>query len=119
MTDANDLRSRNECRGDEDTGITLCVCDKWGRGLAHPAGRSRSGPCPSRTDPTAEDPGAADWLRRFVREVVTVNPVTRDALSSIQIFLIEYALDCVDWEALARDPRFRHLDWSQARLTSP
>ena len=44
---------------------------------------------PPRTDPTAEDPGAADWLRRFVREVVTVNPVTRDALSSIQIFLVE------------------------------
>ena len=61
----------------------------------------------------------ADWLRGFVREVVTVNPVTRDALSSIQIFLIEYALDCVDWEALAHDPRFRHLDWSQARLTGP
>ena len=38
---------------------------------------------PPRTDPTAEDPGAADWLRRFVREVVTVNPVTRDALSSM------------------------------------
>ncbi len=46
---------------------------------------------PPRTDPTAEDPGAADWLRRFVREVVTVNPVTRDALSSIQIFLVERA----------------------------
>jgi hypothetical protein len=77
------------------------------------------GLAPPRTDPTAEDPDAADWLRRFVREVVTVNPVTRDALSSIQIFLIEYALDCVDWEALARDPRFCHLDWSQARLTAP
>ncbi|MGC1718491.1 MAG: hypothetical protein WA746_05855 [Isosphaeraceae bacterium] len=46
---------------------------------------------PPRTDPTTEEPGAADWLRRFVREVVTVNPVTRDALSSIQIFLVERA----------------------------
>jgi len=74
---------------------------------------------PPRADPTVEDPGAAGWLHRFVRDVVTVNPVTRDALSNIQIFLIESALDCVDWEALARDPRFRRLDWSQARLTAP
>jgi hypothetical protein len=74
---------------------------------------------PTRTDPTEEDPAAAGWLHRFVREVVTANPVTRDALSNIQIFLIELALGCVDWDALARDPRFRHLDWSRARLTYP
>jgi hypothetical protein len=74
---------------------------------------------PTRTDPTEEDPAAAGWLHRFVREVVTANPVTRDALSNIQIFLIELALRCVDWDALARNPRFRHLDWSRARLTYP
>jgi hypothetical protein len=73
---------------------------------------------PPRTDPTAEDAGAAGWLRWFVREVVTVNPATKGPLSNIQIFLLEAALDCVDWETLARDSRFRHLDWSQARLSS-
>jgi hypothetical protein len=74
---------------------------------------------PRRDDPTADDPAAAGWLHRFVRDVVTVNPVTRGELTNIQIFLIEFALDCVDWDALARDPRFSHLDWSQARLTRP
>jgi hypothetical protein len=74
---------------------------------------------PRRTDPTTEDPAAASWLHRFVREVVTVNPVTRDTLPNIQVYLIEFALDSVDWDALARDPRFRNFDWSQARLTSP
>jgi len=74
---------------------------------------------PTRTDPTAADPAAAGWLHRFVRDVVTVNPETNDDLTNIQIFLIEIALDCVGWDALARDRRFRHLDWSKARLTSP
>jgi hypothetical protein len=74
---------------------------------------------PRRSDRTAEDPAAAGWLHRFVRDVVTANPVTRDALTSIQVFLIELALDCVDWDALARDPRFDPLDWSHARLTQP
>jgi hypothetical protein len=74
---------------------------------------------PTRTDPMAEDPAAAGWLHRFVRETVTTNPETRDALTGVQIFLIEFALDCVDWDALACDPRFRHLDWSKARLTVP
>jgi hypothetical protein len=74
---------------------------------------------PRRTDPTTVDPAAAGWLHRFVRDIVTVNPATRDSLSNIQIFLIEFALDCVEWETLARDPRFRHLEWSKARLTSP
>jgi hypothetical protein len=73
---------------------------------------------PRRTDPATEDPAAAERLHGFVREVVTVNPVTREALTSIQVFLIESDLDCVDWIALARDPRFRQLDWSRARLTS-
>ncbi|WP_406696348.1 hypothetical protein V5E97_35685 [Singulisphaera sp. Ch08] len=74
---------------------------------------------PTRTDPTAEDPAAAGWLHGFVRDVVTVNPETKHDLTNIQIFLIEIALDCVDWDALARNPRFRHLDWSKARLTYP
>jgi len=74
---------------------------------------------PRRSDPTAEDPAAAGLLHQFVREVVTTNPVTRDALTNIQIFLIELALSCVDRDALARNPRFRRLDWSHARLIQP
>jgi hypothetical protein len=74
---------------------------------------------PTRTDPTAEDPAVWGQMYRFVYGVVTMNPDTRDPLPSIHIFLIELALGCVDWDALARDPRFRHLDWSQARLTYP
>jgi hypothetical protein len=62
---------------------------------------------PLRRDPTSEDPAAAGWLHWFVREVVTTNPVTRDALPNIHIFLIEFALDCLDWNELVRDPRFR------------
>jgi hypothetical protein len=71
---------------------------------------------PERANPQVADPAAAGWLQQFMHEVVTANPVTRDALASVQVFLIESALDCVDWDALARDPRFRHLDWSHARL---
>ena len=56
---------------------------------------------PPRTDSTSEAPVVAGWLHRFVRDVVTADPVTREPLSNIQIFLIESALDCVDWEALA------------------
>ena len=74
---------------------------------------------PQRTDPMAEDPSAAGWLRRIIHDMVTVDPVTRDALTSIQVFFIELALDCVDWDALARDSRFRRLDWAHARLTAP
>ena len=77
------------------------------------------GLAPQRPDPAVEDPAAAGWLHRFVRDVVTADPVTRDALTHIQIFLIELALDCVDWDALARDPRFRDRDWSHARLIQP
>jgi hypothetical protein len=40
-------------------------------------------------------------------------------LENIQIFLIESALECVDWEAMARDPRLRRFDWAHARLTQP
>ena len=74
---------------------------------------------PERTDAETEEPAVAGWLHRFVREVVTVNPATRGDLTNIQIFLIESALDCVDWSALARDPRFRQRDWSHARLILP
>jgi hypothetical protein len=74
---------------------------------------------PLRTDPTAIVPAAAGWLYRFVRDVVTTNPVNRQDLSNIQIFLIERALDCVDWDELAREPRFRRFDWAHARLALP
>ena len=74
---------------------------------------------PERTDAETKEPAVAGWLHRFVREVVTVNPATRGDLTNIQIFLIESALDCVDWSALARDPRFRQRDWSHARLILP
>jgi hypothetical protein len=38
---------------------------------------------PRRTDPAQEDPAiAAGWLRRFVHDVVTTNPVTRDSLTN-------------------------------------
>jgi hypothetical protein len=80
---------------------------------------SMPGFAPSRADPTVEDPSAAGWLHRFVREVVTDDPVAHRPLSNIQIFLIESALDCVDWERLAREPRLRPLDWEHARLTQP
>ena len=72
------------------------------------------GIAPARADPTALDPAAAAWLHRFVREVVTADPMTHEPLSNIQIFLIESALECVDWEALARDPRLRRFDWEHA-----
>jgi len=62
---------------------------------------------------------ASAWLHRYVREVVTVNSVTVPPFTHIQIFLIESALDCVDWDVLARDPRFRDGDWSRAWLTNP
>jgi hypothetical protein len=74
---------------------------------------------PQRTDPTAEGPATAGWLHRFVRDVVMANPVTKDALTNIQIFLIDFALDCRDRDALARDLRFRHFDWLHARLAYP
>jgi hypothetical protein len=74
---------------------------------------------PQRTNLRAEDPTAAGWLRRFVHDMVIIDPVTRNALASIQVFLIEFALDCVDWDSLARDSRFHRLDWAHARLTAP
>ena len=59
---------------------------------------------PERTDAETEEPAVAGWLHRFVREVVTVNPATRGDLTNIQIFLIESALDCVDWSAPGSRP---------------
>jgi hypothetical protein len=74
---------------------------------------------PERPDPDADDPSAAGWMRRFARDVITTNPVSRSPLSAIQLYLIELALECVDWPALVRDRRLRHLDWSQASLVYP
>lgn len=79
----------------------------------------RPGLAPPRVGAMEENPSASGWLHQFVRDVVAVNPVTGDSLTNIQVFLIESALDCVDWDALARDPRFRDRDWSHARLTYP
>ena len=78
-----------------------------------------SGIAPERPDPAAEDPSAAGWMQRFVRDVITTNPISRSPLSSVQIYLLEQALGCVDWPALARDRRLRHLDWSRASLVYP
>ena len=80
---------------------------------------SMPGLAPTRPDPTAEDPSAAASLRRFVREVVTTDPDTKQHIMNIQIFLIESALEGVDWEALVRHHRLCHLDWAHARLTQP
>ena len=74
---------------------------------------------PGRTDPDTEDPSALWWIHRFARDVITTNPVSRSPLSSVQIYLLEQALGCVDWPALARDRRLRHLDWSRASLVYP
>jgi hypothetical protein len=77
------------------------------------------GLAPERPDPDADDPAAAGWMRRFARDVITTNPVSRSPLSSVQVYLIELVLECVDWPALARDRRLRHLDWSRAGLVYP
>jgi hypothetical protein len=80
--------------------------------------------CQSATDGvadwlTAKDPTETEHLQRFVHDILTTNPDTHAPLPPIYIFLIELALGCVDWDALARDPRFRHLDWAKARITYP
>jgi hypothetical protein len=73
---------------------------------------------PRRTEAAQEEPAVvAGCLRRFVHDIVTTNPATKDSLASIQIFLIESPFGLVDWEALARDQRFCDLDWSHAGLT--
>lgn len=78
-----------------------------------------AGLVPERPDPGADDPSAAVWMYRFARDVLTTNPVSRSPLPGIHIYLLEQALGCVDWPALARDRRFRHLDWSRASLIYP
>src|SRR4051812_40260635 len=74
---------------------------------------------PGRTDPATDDPSALWWMHRFARDVITTNPVSRSPLSPVQTYLIELALECVDWPTLARDRRLRHLDWSRASLVFP
>src|SRR3954454_15473222 len=74
---------------------------------------------PERTDTATDDPSALWWMHRFAGDVITANPVTKSPLSPVQIFLIELALECVDWPTLARDRRPRHLDWSRASLVFP
>src|SRR4051812_42734798 len=73
---------------------------------------------PERTGPDTDDPSAL-WMHRFARDVITTNPVSRSPLSPVQIYLIELALECVDWPTLARDRRLRHRDWSRASLVFP
>jgi hypothetical protein len=58
-------------------------------------------------------------MYRFVRDVVTVNPVSRSPLPAVQVHLIEFALECVDWARLAGDRRLSGLDWSRASLVYP
>ena len=72
-----------------------------------------------RPDPDADDPSAAGWMHRFARDVITSNPLSRSPLSPVQVYLLEHALAYVDWPALARDRRLRHLDWSRASLVYP
>lgn len=74
---------------------------------------------PERPDPAPDDPSVSGWMYRFSRDVITTNPVSRSPLSGIHIYLLEQALECVDWPALARDRRLRHLDWSRASLVYP
>lgn len=74
---------------------------------------------PNRSDPTVVDSSSAGWMRRFVRDLVTTNPVSRSPLSPVQVHLIESALACADWQALAQDRRLRDLDWSRASLVHP
>jgi hypothetical protein len=118
--DLRDLLAREE--GDEPMEHRDSLRQSATAGVAHWLSRlieTQPDLAPRRTDPTVDDPAAAGWLRRFVRDVVTVAPITRSALTDIQIFLIELALDCVDWNSLARDSRFSLFDWAHARLTAP
>jgi hypothetical protein len=81
--------------------------------------RFAPGLVPERPDPAADDPSALWWMHQFARDVITSNPLSRSPLSPVQIYLIELALECVDWPTLARDRRLRHLDWSRASLVYP
>jgi hypothetical protein len=83
--------------------------------------RFAPGLVPERADPNADDPSAASWMHRFVREVITANPLSpsRSPLVPVQVYLLELMLECVDWAELARDRRLRRLDWSRASLVYP
>jgi hypothetical protein len=83
--------------------------------------RFAPGLVPERADPNADDPSAASWMHRFVREVITANPLSpsRSPLVPVQVHLLELTLECVDWAALARDRQLRRLDWSRASLAYP
>ena len=78
-----------------------------------------AGLIPARAGHDGEGPATAGQLHRYVRDVVTVNPVSRSPLSAVQIHLIEFALECVDWARLAGDRRLRGLDFSRASLVHP
>lgn len=73
---------------------------------------------PPRESP-AYEPHTAEWLHRFVREIVTVDPTSGHPLTNIQVFLLESALECVEWDDLVRDTRLRGRDWMQARRSYP
>lgn len=68
---------------------------RWLTGIA-------PGIAPERPDSAAEDPSAGGWMQRFVRDIITTNPISRSPLSSVQIYLLEQALGCVDWPASPR-----------------
>ena len=74
---------------------------------------------PARAGHDDGDTVAAEQIHHFVRDVVAVDPVSRSPLSAVQVHLIEFALECVDWARLARDRRFRGLDWSRTSLVYP
>jgi hypothetical protein len=76
---------------------------------------------PRRAGLAADDPSAASGMHRFVRDVITTDPrsSTRSPLVPIQIYLLEMALECVDWPALVHDRQLRRLDWSRATLVYP
>jgi hypothetical protein len=74
---------------------------------------------PERPDPAPAAPAVAGRRYRFSRDVFTTNPESRSPLSGTHIYLLEQALECVDWPALARDRRLGRLDWSRASLVYP
>jgi hypothetical protein len=74
---------------------------------------------PAGTGHSEQGPATAGQLHRFVRDVVTTNPVSRSSLAAVQVHLIEFALQCVDWDRLAGDRRLRGLDWDRASVVNP
>ena len=78
-----------------------------------------TGLIPARTGREGDGPATARRLHRFVRDVVTVNPVSGTELTAVQVHLLEFALEFVDWARLARDRRLRGLDWSRTSRFTP